>query len=97
VATILLVVGWFLVISTTKVPLLVEGSADGGATQWAWPEGTFPVPAFFRPELSLVGYAFLGAYASRIPNRRREKDRLRRWPPGQWPHRAGRRRLRDRD
>ena len=29
-----------------------------------WPTAgeSFPVPAFFRPDLSLVGYAFLGAY-----------------------------------
>ncbi len=58
VATILLVVGWFLVISTTPVPDLVPG--DG---KLVWPgDGSFPVAAFFRPELSLVGYAFLGSY-----------------------------------
>jgi hypothetical protein len=67
VATILLVVGWFLVISTTQVPDLVESTA-GGRTQLVWPsssdggEGWFPVPSFFRPDLTLVGYGFLGAY-----------------------------------
>ena len=57
VATILLVVGWFLIISTTRIPPLVE---RGG--ELTWPSGSFPVTAFFRPDLSLVGYAFLGAY-----------------------------------
>ena len=65
VATILLVVGWFLIISATKVPRLV---ADGSG-QLVWPPagpdgsgGSFPVSTFVRPELSLIGYAFLGAY-----------------------------------
>ena len=59
VATILLVVGWFLLIATTQVPDLVAG--DRG--QLVWPgDGTFPVSSFFRPDLSLPGYAFLGAY-----------------------------------
>ena len=59
VATILLVVGWFLVIATTQVPELVVG--EGG--QLVWPgDGSFPVSDFFRPNLTLVGYAFLGAY-----------------------------------
>jgi hypothetical protein len=65
VATILLVVGWFLVISTTQVPELVEAETTAAGvtgTELVWPESVFPVSAFFRPELSLVGYAFLGAY-----------------------------------
>jgi hypothetical protein len=93
VATILLVVGWFLVISTTQVPNLVAGESGGAApanppTELVWsspeassladdatsgegtgatpadvdPDGSFPVSTFFRPELTLVGYAFLGAY-----------------------------------
>ena len=65
VATILLVVGWFLVISTTQVPGLVEAettAAGVDGTELVWPSSEFPVSAFFRPELSLVGYAFLGAY-----------------------------------
>jgi hypothetical protein len=71
VATILLVVGWFLVISTTKVPKLVEvpvagvssATTGGQGTTLLWPNGgSFPVPTFFRPELSPSGYAFLGAY-----------------------------------
>ncbi len=58
VATILLVVGWFLVISTTPVPALVPRG-----NRLVWPgDGSFPVATFFRPELSLVGYAFLGSY-----------------------------------
>ena len=57
VATILLVVGWFLIISTTRIPPLVERGSE-----LTWPSGSFPVTAFFRPDLSLVGYAFLGAY-----------------------------------
>ena len=57
VATILLVVGWFLIISTTRIPPLVERGDE-----LTWPSGSFPVTAFFRPDLSLVGYAFLGAY-----------------------------------
>jgi hypothetical protein len=69
VATILLVLGWFLVISATQVPDLMEVPTDGGPPGSAtlrWPDqaggGAFPVSAFFRPELTLVGYAFLGAY-----------------------------------
>jgi hypothetical protein len=65
VATILLVVGWFLVISATQVPDLVTN----GNGELVWPSsgggtggGPFPVSTFFRPELSLIGYAFLGAY-----------------------------------
>jgi hypothetical protein len=63
VATILLVVGWFLVISATQVPDLVPG-ANG---ELVWPSasgapGSFPVSSFFHPQLSLIGYAFLGAY-----------------------------------
>ena len=43
VATILLVVGWFLVISTTNVPMLVmEASANGGTPQWVWPRARSP-------------------------------------------------------
>jgi hypothetical protein len=90
VATILLVVGWFLVISTTRVPALVEAETPAGS-ELVWPStetdapaetdqtaGTdptaetdqaavaggapFPVASFFRPDLTLVGYAFLGAY-----------------------------------
>jgi hypothetical protein len=65
VATILLVVGWFLIISTTQVPGLVEAettAAGVNGTELVWPSSEFPVSAFFRPNLSLVGYAFLGAY-----------------------------------
>jgi hypothetical protein len=62
VATILLVIGWFLIISTTQVPGLVEETTATSGTELAWPSSGFPVSAFFRPELSLVGYAFLGAY-----------------------------------
>jgi len=70
VATILLVVGWFLVISTTEVPHLVvqttTNTAVGGGTGGSvlvWPNGgSFPVSSFFWPQLSTVGYAFLGAY-----------------------------------
>jgi len=65
VATILLVVGWFLIISTTHVPALVEvetTAAGVDGSELVWPSSEFPVSAFFRPELSLVGYAFLGAY-----------------------------------
>ncbi|MGD9704544.1 MAG: hypothetical protein AB7Q42_07725 [Acidimicrobiia bacterium] len=93
VATILLVIGWFLVISATHVPKLVPvetpdlaATAPAGETaELMWPvqassgeaanasdgetsapgvanDRPFPIPAFFRPELSLVGYAFLGAY-----------------------------------
>jgi len=65
VATILLVVGWFLIISTTQVPELVEAATTAAGvdgTELVWPSSEFPVSAFFRPELSLVGYAFLGAY-----------------------------------
>jgi hypothetical protein len=63
VATILLVVGWFLVISTTKVPQLQEVTTTNGAQQLVWPDGgSFPVSAFFWPHLTAVGYAFLGAY-----------------------------------
>ncbi len=65
VATVLLVVGWFLVISATRVPVL-ERLVVEGEPQWAWPEAggerPFPVAAFFRPQLTLVGYAFIGAY-----------------------------------
>ena len=61
VATILLVVGWFLVISTTDVPQLVDGRAAAAAS-WCGPAARFPVSSFFRPDLTLVGYAFLGAY-----------------------------------
>jgi hypothetical protein len=59
VATILLVVGWFLIISTTRVPAVI---ADGGELVWTTEDGSFPVAAFFSPDLSLVGYAFLGSY-----------------------------------
>ena len=71
VATILLVVGWFLVISTTEVPHLVVQSTTnpavvGGGTGGSvlvWPgDGSFPVSSFFWPQLSIVGYAFLGSY-----------------------------------
>jgi hypothetical protein len=65
VATILLVIGWFLIISTTQVPELLEVEATAAGvdgTELVWPSQEFPVSAFFRPELSLVGYAFLGAY-----------------------------------
>ena len=64
VATILLVVGWFLVISTTKVPPLDLSVGPRGA-EYVWSQSageTFPVSTFFRPSLSLIGYAFLGAY-----------------------------------
>ena len=64
VATILLVVGWFLVISTTKVPPLELNVGPRGA-EYVWSQSAgevFPVSTFFRPSLSLVGYAFLGAY-----------------------------------
>ena len=62
VATILLVVGWFLVISTTKVPSLMEvATADGPRLVWPG-DGSFPVSTFFWPHLSAVGYAFLGSY-----------------------------------
>ena len=63
VATILLVVGWFLVISTTKVPPLDLSVGPRGA-EYVWSQSageTFPVSTFFRPSLSLIG-AFLGAY-----------------------------------
>ena len=59
VATILLVVGWFLVISTTRVPAVIP---DDGELVWSSVDGSFPVSAFFSPDLSLVGYAFLGSY-----------------------------------
>jgi hypothetical protein len=69
VATILLVVGWFLVISTTDIPKLVPAATNNaaigggsGGTVLVWPQGTFPVPAFFWPHLSIVGYAFIGSY-----------------------------------
>ena len=92
VATILLVVGWFLVIATTNVPTLqqVTHSVGGQTTsELVWPEptasgeaegdavqggtgdaetsnpdtgGPFPVANFFAPNLTLIGYAFLGAY-----------------------------------
>lgn len=106
VATLLLVVGWFLVVSATEVPDLVEVSRGGEApadpatpdTELVWSapplvdddaagdnagsgavpvaadgadddgsvadvaDEAFPVSAFFRPQLSLIGYAFLGAY-----------------------------------
>lgn len=84
VATILLVVGWFLVIAATQVPGLIEVpivrvGPTGTRIQESmlvWPpsgagapgapavgtDGSFPVSTFFRPDLSLVGYAFLGAY-----------------------------------
>ena len=61
VATVLLVVGWFLVISTTQVPELVPDVTG----QLAWsssPPNVFPVASFFRLDLTLVGYAFLGSY-----------------------------------
>jgi hypothetical protein len=64
VATILLVVGWFLVISTTKVPPLDLSVGPRGA-EYVWSQSAgeaFPVSTFFRPSLSLIGYAFLGAY-----------------------------------
>jgi hypothetical protein len=62
VATILLVVGWFIVISTTTVPKLVEvTTADGPRLVWPG-DGSFPVSTFFWPHLSAVGYAFLGSY-----------------------------------
>ena len=64
VATILLVIGWFLVIATTKVPPLEVNVGPHGA-EYVWSESAgdvFPVATFFRPFLSLVGYAFLGAY-----------------------------------
>ncbi len=64
VATILLVVGWFLVISTTKVPPLELSVGPRGA-EYVWSQSAgeaFPVSTFFRPSLSLIGYAFLGAY-----------------------------------
>lgn len=63
VATVLLVVGWFLIIATTRVPELVP--AAGASERWVWsssPSNVFPVSAFFRPQLTLVGYAFLGSY-----------------------------------
>ena len=60
VATILLVVGWFLVISATKVPNL-ETSGSGGHLVWPG-DGSFPVSTFFWPRLSAIGYAFLGTY-----------------------------------
>ena len=56
VATILLVVGWFLVISATKVPRLVaDGPASSRGRRRAadGSGGSFPVSTFFRPELSL--------------------------------------------
>jgi hypothetical protein len=62
VATILLVVGWFLVISTTTVPQLIEvTTADGPKLVWPG-DGSFPVSTFFSPHLSVIGYAFLGTY-----------------------------------
>ncbi len=64
VATILLVVGWFLVISTCKVPPLELSVGPRGA-EYVWSQSAgeaFPVSTFFRPSLSLIGYAFLGAY-----------------------------------
>jgi hypothetical protein len=66
VATVLLVLGWFLVISTTKVPPLVEAETPTGA-ELVWSTAgddaeSFPVSSFFRPNLTVVGYAFLGAY-----------------------------------
>jgi hypothetical protein len=69
VATILLVVGWFLVISTTDVPPLISvatnGAPIGGGSDGSvliWRDGSFPVASFFWPHLSAVGYAFLGSY-----------------------------------
>jgi hypothetical protein len=86
VATILLALGWFLIISATRVPDLIElpigevATETGDDTQLVWPQtgsgdaggregtataedgGPFPASTFFRPTLSLVGYAFLGAY-----------------------------------
>ena len=77
VATILLALGWFLVISTTQVPDLVEVPVDPatvvageGSTELVWStevgsggaDDSFPVSTFFRPQLTLVGYAFLGSY-----------------------------------
>ena len=61
VATILLVVGWFLAISTTQVPELVP-DATGELVWSSSPPDVFPVASFFRPDLTLVGYAFLGSY-----------------------------------
>ena len=67
VATILLVVGWFLVISTTQVPMLTVAELADGRRRWQWPgDETFPVSTFFAPHLTLVGYAFLGAYVFTI-------------------------------
>lgn len=77
VATLLTAVGWFLVISATEVPSLIRAPARDlgpaapgqGLTELVWPaanggagRGPFPVSTFFRPDLSLVGYAFMGAY-----------------------------------
>jgi hypothetical protein len=84
VATILLALGWFLIISATEVPDLIEvpvgevATETGEDIQLVWPPassddasggeitaengGAFPASTFFRPTLSLVGYAFLGAY-----------------------------------
>ncbi len=77
VATLLTAVGWFLVISATEVPALIRAPARDlgpaapgqGLTELVWPaanggaaRGPFPVSTFFRPDLSLVGYAFMGAY-----------------------------------
>ena len=61
VATILLVVGWLLAISTTQVPELVP-DATGELVWSSSPPDVFPVASFFRPDLTLVGYAFLGSY-----------------------------------
>ena len=62
VATILLVVGWFLVISTTAVPQLIAVTTPDGP-KLVWPgDGSFPVSTFFGPHLSVIGYAFLGSY-----------------------------------
>ena len=50
VATILLVVGWFLVISTTQVPELVAGTATGGTgARLRRHRRRSRSPAFFRP------------------------------------------------
>jgi hypothetical protein len=57
VVTILITIGWIVMITGASVPELVL--QDG---RYVWPDGQFPVASFFQPQGTALGFAFLGAY-----------------------------------
>ena len=57
VATILGTVGWVVLATGAQVPQLEHTIAG-----YAWPKDQYPVPSFFLPQGTALGFAFLGAY-----------------------------------